>query len=149
MVWTLLSKDRGTFHDLLDFPGRNIFRNDRENTEYNRICSRATDAMIRNFVARLIILSIGGTTAEFGPAYVLIDQGVKTTTTKVKFPIIVENSDTKFLLNIILQFTIFIHRFLIYVGIEITMLIFGNVATVTPKLIGYDFRRSIDEYGRN
>lgn len=146
MVWTFLSKDRGTFHNLIDFSGRYIYQNDRESTAYNRICSKETDAIIRNFLARIILLSMGGTSGVSRPAYVFIDRGIKTTTTEVKFPFIDEKSDTEFILNLILQWTILIHGFFVYVGIEIMMLLIENVAIVVPKLTEHEFRQSIEKY---
>lgn len=149
MVWTFLSKDRGNFHNLLDFSGRYIYRNDRESTAYNRICSKEADAIIRNYLAGLVFLSMGGASAEILPAYVFIDQGIKTTTTEVKFPFIDEKSDTEFILNLILQLTILIHGFFVYVGIEIMMMLIENVAIVIPKLTDHEFRQSIEKYEQN
>lgn len=89
---------------------------------------------------------MGGTSGVSRPAYVFIDQGIKTTTTEVKFPFIDEKSDTEFIVNLILQWTILIHGFFVYVGIEIMMLLIENVAIVVPKLTEHEFRQSIEKY---
>lgn len=128
-------------HSLVKFPAQFIYCNDHEKTAYNSICSNEMDRTIKSLLIEVILMSIGGVSAYSGAVYSSFVLGVKTTTTETKIPFVNENSTSEYYLNLLLQSTIFCHALFIYFGIEIMMLIFENVAAISPKLIQYELER--------
>lgn len=146
LVFQLLSKKRGFYHSLAEYSGQYIYPNDRENTTYNRICSERMDITAFDMFKKVLLIAGGGFLGGFSTIYASFWMDNKTTTTAVKIPFIDEKSDEEFYLNFLLQWTIFVHACFLYFGIEITMTLFENFATVSPKLIHLELIESIKMY---
>lgn len=83
----------------------------------------------------MLMMGCGATPGVAATIYAYFVYGIKSTTVEVKIPFTDEKSNIEFIINMILQFTIFIHGFFIYLGIETIMDIFQNVAQFSPILI--------------
>lgn len=148
LVTSFLSKNRGANHDLVEFPGHNIYQNHRKNTTYNRISSEQMDIAMKKFTIKILLMAIGGYSCILTTFYASFWIGNKTTTTAVKFPFVEEKTNAEFHLNLMLQFIILFHTTFICFGIEVTMNLFENFTAVSPKLIHLKFTESIDLYER-
>lgn len=126
---------------MIAFGGRNIYQNSNERSDYNRICSKQMDMTARKFIINYSIILLASILAILGPVLAYVNHGIKTTTTNLRFPFTDENSNAEFIANIAFQFLIFFHGFSLYVGLEVTMLIFENTSNVTTKLIENDLKR--------
>lgn len=141
LVFNFLSKKRELIHSLVKFPAQFIYHNDYEMTSYNCICSNEIDRTMKKLITQAILMIFGALSAYSGAVYSSFVLGVKTTTTETKIPFVDENSTVEFYLNLLLQTTIVSHAFFLFVGIEIMMLIFANVAPISPKLIQNEFEQ--------
>ena len=148
LVYNLVSKSRVFYHSLIDYPGQYIYPNDRENTEYNRICSDNLDISGIKFFIKIFSMCFCGYTAGFSTVYAVLCKGIQTSTTSVHFPFVEPKSNEEFYLNYTLQWIIFFHACFLYIGIEITMNLFEDFARVSPKLIHLDLTKSIKMYER-
>lgn len=145
-VCSLLSKNRDVYHSLVDFPGQHIYRNNRENTVYNRICSDQMDITAINFIKKTALMCFGAYSCVFSASYASFWMNNKTTTTSVKFPFVDVKSDAEFYLNLTLQWLILIHATFVGFGIEVMMNLIENFAKVSPKLIHLEFTEAIVMY---
>lgn len=143
-----ISKNRGKYHSLLTFAGRYIYPDNHGRTEYNQICSEQMDSTIRSFLIRILMIFLAAFAAVFGPIYVYLSQGIKTTTTEVKIPFADNDENIEYIMNMILQFMNFIYGSLVYYSLETAMAIFGDVIKVTPKLIKNQLNALIEMYER-
>lgn len=146
-VVAVLSKDRKMYHSMVAFAGHYIHRDNNDQNEYNRICSEQIDATMRSFIFRMGLLSISGLCATGGPMYAYISEGIRTSTVEVKIPYFEENSDVEYSLNMIFQSILLAHGFFIYITIETTMSLIKDFVKVTPNLINYRIKESIEVYG--
>lgn len=105
----LVSKNREKFHSLVNFAGRHIYRNNREDIGYNRICMEQINITIRSLTLKLILMTAGVFICGIGPIYYNIVLGIKTSITNVKIPLIDEDSNAEFLSNLVMQFIQFVH----------------------------------------
>lgn len=99
------------FHALVDFGGRYIHLNSRDDTEYNRICSKQIDMTVRSFFIKIIMMTLSFNGAMIGPAYGYYMYGSRTTMTNVRIPFADEFSDIELMANIVLASLIGFHGF--------------------------------------
>lgn len=72
-----------------------------------------------------------------GPIYSYFTYGTKTTMTNIKIPYTDRYSNPEFMANVLLSAVIGIHGYIGYIGLEVSMALFSDVVTITPKLIVY------------
>lgn len=149
MIYRLLSKHRGRYHSLVQFPGHYVYHNDHEKSPYNHICAEEMDISIKNFVKKVSLMLVGGYGCIFSALYASFWRDSKTTTTAVQFPYVDEISDMQFYLNLMLQSLLLYYICFLYFGIETTMSLFENFATISPKLIHLELNECITLYEQN
>ncbi|XP_055312480.1 uncharacterized protein LOC129574453 [Sitodiplosis mosellana] len=81
------------------------------------------------------MLNIGSSCGMGGPVYVYFTQGIRTTTIEVKIPFAEEDPSIEYAMNMLLQFVVYFHGFIIYGSMEMAMALFGNVINISPRLI--------------
>lgn len=145
----LVSDRRAFYHSLVEFPTHHVYRNDRENTAYNRICSEQMDIIAIDFVKKML-LGLGGVVpCIFSTLYASFWMDNRTTTTSVKLPFVDAKSNAEFYVNLTFQFIIFWHSVFVYFGLESTMSLLENFASVSPKLLQLELTDCIASYERN
>lgn len=148
MISRLLSDRRGFYHTMVEFPGYYIYRNDSQNNAYNRLCSEQMDATVVSYVKKVVLMMIGGYGYAASTLYASFWLHNKTTLGSLKIPHVEEKSDAEFHYNFTLQNIIFAHGYFFYLGMETTMTIFENFATVSPKLIHLELSKCIASFER-
>lgn len=142
----LVSKRRGYYHTVVDYPGQYIYRNERESTNHNRICSDIMDVSAWNYFKKFVLIAIGGYSYVTVPGFYSFFLDTKITTTACKIPYVEAKSDAEFWINFGFQWAVFVHTFFSYMGIETTMTIFENYTLVAPQLIHYGLDETIKKY---
>lgn len=149
MIYKLISKNRDAYHRLIAHPGHNIYPNNFEDTTYNRLCSKQMDSTAKRCVKKLFLLNVGGWGTLWTIHTSLVTDNRTTTTTAIKFPFVDEESIAEFQLNLILQFICLVYGTFLNLGIEISMSLFENFVTISPKLIQNEVSEVIDSHKRS
>lgn len=126
--------------------GHYVYRNNNDDTPYNRICKTILNTNGKSYVAKCLMMNAGGYSCALSTVYASYWMGTKTSTISAKIPFIEPDSDTEFYMNYTFQWVVFAHSFLLYSGIETAMSLFENFATVAPELIQLEFTDTIDMY---
>lgn len=135
IIWN--SKKRYDLNELMGFEGNFVYPEDVENVELYRIYLEQIDSTIKFFFTKIHMMLLAFIVAEIGPEYGLIVEGIKTTTTELKFPFIAEQSTTEYIMNVIVQCIIGAIGVTTFVGTEIVMNLIDDCATVSPKLVKF------------
>lgn len=101
------------------------------------------------FIRKALLIAFGGYTALSAVLYASFIMDRRTTTTEVAFPFITKKSADEYVLNCALMFSIFIHAFFLYLGMETVMSIFENVTTVSTELIRNEILQMDSSHERN
>lgn len=126
------------FHSLVDFGGRCIHPIKTSNDiEYSKICSKQMDETVRSLIIKMIMMTLAMLSFNVGPIYSYFVNGTKTTMTNVKVPFTEKYSNSEFMANGLLSGVIGIHGFIGYIGLEVSMALFSDVITISPKLVEY------------
>lgn len=133
-------------NDLIFFGGRYIYQDSHERTEYNRICSKHLDAMMRGFLIKMLLMFLSYLAAVVGPIYVYFVYGIKTTTINARVPFVDENSTAEFMVNLVLMSCFAVHGGLWYISVEVYMALFSNVVTLTPDLVRSELNHLAEEW---
>lgn len=133
-VRAVLSKDRQKYHSLLTFDG-SIYADNGDDAVRNRICSQQMNMTVKALIAVVISLFAAAETGQIWTISYYFTQGMKLTTIELKIPFVHDDQNAEYSVNMLLQLIVFVHGFFIYVGMEIVMVILGNVVHVTPRLI--------------
>lgn len=131
----MVTKVRFELKKLVDFGGRFIYSNTRENTIYNRICAEHMDYTMKRFLIKMGTIFMSFSLAIIGPIRAYLIYGAKTTTIEARIPFCEPDSGAEFMFNFLLQIVIAAHGILAFCGLEIILSLFENVVTVAPKLI--------------
>lgn len=133
---------------MVDFGGIHIYPDNNAPTEYNRICSDQIDETMSSFIWKFVFMLIASVWCVIGPTHAYIIHGIKTTTIQVVFPLVEEHSDLEFMMNVILMLIGYLSGFPIYLGMEIAMNMFTDIAKISPKLIELRLRELDEMIGR-
>lgn len=128
-------------HNGLEYAGRNIYRDDIEDEEFTEMCSKNMDECIKNFLIRILVISLCFVFMSSGPVYAFFYLDIKTTIIDVRIPCTEEGSNYEFFGNILIHLCISVFGFFAFVGLEITMEVFVGVMFLAPKLVEYEFRK--------
>lgn len=142
-------KQRYLLHDLVSFGARYVYRDQHDDIEYQRICSKAMNKSMKQFLMKMLMMTFGFTMALVGPTIAFASHGIKTTTVELAYPFVEENSWTEFALNILFQNYYATLGGLAYVGIEIVFVILSNTITISPHLIGHKLKQLIESHVKN
>lgn len=141
-----MNKTRYRLQALIDFGGRHIYQDNRDNTEYNEISSKQLNGTMRSFVIKMGTIFLSFIVAVIGPAQAYLSHGTKTTTIESHIPFLEPKSNSEFVANFLLQNLIAIHGILGYIGVEIVLSLYQDVVTVAPKLLTADLAHAIRQY---
>lgn len=143
---SMVIKTRFKLQRALDFGGRYIYRDSRENTEYNRICSKYVDITVRRYIIKMTAIFISYLFAVFGPLQAYFIDGIKSTTIEARIPFCETKSNAEFMGNFLLQTGLAAHGIFGYIGMEVFLSLFENVVSITPQLIGSELDDIIQQY---
>lgn len=138
MSYVLHSKGRYTAHSLVDFGGRYIYPDGHDDSQYTQLCSKQIDATVKSFFVKMTMIFLSFGAGVTGPAYALLFYNIKTTTIEVKLPFVDEKSDAEYLGNMLLQGMIAGHGIIGYIGIEVAMVLFSDVVTISSKIVEHE-----------
>lgn len=142
-----ITESRFKMQNLIDFGGRYTYRDDRENTEYSRICSKQLDVTMREYFIKMGSILVSYSFCVIGPARAYILDGIKTTTTEMQMPFCGPKSNAEFMSNILLQTVIATHGLVCIIGMETLLTLLQGDVTVAPKLVESDLNQVIPLYG--
>lgn len=141
-----MTKGRFKLQALIDFGGRYIYPDNHDDTEYVRICSKHMDDTMRSYVQKMLIIFLAIEFCLSGPSNSYFVDGIKTTALEARVPFTEKGSDEEWLINLIVMTVIGGSELPQYIGIEIVMSLFGNIVTLTPKLVKHELRQFSYEY---
>lgn len=142
----VVTKLRFELQALVDFPGRYIYHDNHDKTEYNHICSLAMDKTMRRYLFKMVFMLLSAVISFIGPTYAYFAHGTRTTWTSQRIPFTVPGSNAEFTINAVFQTIIFLHGTMGYYTIEIITTLVENVVTVTPQLCSADLAHTIRQY---
>lgn len=125
------------FHSLVDFGGRCIHPIQNDDNEYTNICATQMDETVRMLITKMFMMTTAMLSFNVGPIYSYFAHGTKTTMTNIHVPFTERYSNSEFILNVLLSAVIGIHGYIGYIGLEVSMALFSDVVTITPKLVEY------------
>lgn len=146
MAIMINTKVRFQLQAVFDFPGRYIYHDNHDKTEYNRICSLEMDETMRRFLFKMFTMIASVLISLIWPTYAYIAHGIRTTSTSLRIPFTAPNSDAEFIVNVILQTVILGHGAVAYYTIEVTTTVVENAVTVLPRLSTNDLAHTIRQY---
>lgn len=144
-----IGKRRHRIHQIIIYCGRYIYRDDFENTEYNKICSDFMDFSMRNFLMRMIIIALSIVAMNIGATHAFLFKGIKTTVIDVKIPYTEEESYEEFFGNIVIHMWMGIYGGLSLLALEVGMEVFIGIVAIAPKLVASEFRKLEKEIANN
>lgn len=100
------------FKSLVDFGGRYIYPNNKEDNEYNKICMHQINETVKSFGIKMVMMYLSLLGSMMGPLYGYYVHGSKTTMTNVKIPYTAQYSNGEFTGNLILTSIIGVHGFI-------------------------------------
>lgn len=142
----MLIKTRFKLQRALDFGGRYIYHDSRENTEYNRICSQHIDITVRRYIIKMAAIFISYLFAIVGPLKAYFIDGIKSTTIEARIPFCETKSNAEFMGNFLLQTGLASHGIFAYIGMEVYLSLFENVVSITPQLIEIELVNTMQLY---
>lgn len=137
---------RFRLQSLIDFGGRNIYHDDHEKTDYNRICSNHMDNTMRRFIIKMGTILISFLAFAIGPINAFVVYGIRTTVVEGRIPFTESKSNAEFKVNVLLQSIMTVHGSLCYIALELFQSILENVVTITPRLIKGELVQTIELY---
>lgn len=146
----MLFKDRFMIQTLVDFAGHYIFPDNDDDPDYTELCSQHMDESMERWITKMAMISFGAMIGIGGTVYSYVMFGVLITTIEGRIPFTEGKSEEEFLVNLIIEFIIYINATFLYFGIEIMMKIFTNVVMIAPTLAHYKLEKLIEahEMGR-
>lgn len=142
-VQAATAKGCALFHSLVDFGGRCIHPIKNVDNEYTKICAKQMDETVRSLIIKMIMMTLAMLSFNVGPIYSYFANGTKTTMTNIKVPFTERYSNSEFMVNGLLSGVIGIHGYIGYIGLEVSMALFSDVVTISPKLVEYDLNKLI------
>lgn len=119
---------------LLDVPREHFYRNERQLTAYNRICSECITDSLKTYVLTLVVLILSFIGALIGPAYSYIQDGSLYTLYELRLPYFNQYPNTEFGINFTWQSLISVLGISALFCIELFMTMVNNAITVSSKL---------------
>lgn len=129
-----MTKTRSDVQELIEFGPRYIYRDNHENSEHNRICSEHMDLTMKRFITKMGSLFVSSMICLIGPVHAYFAYGVKTSTVEFHIPNCEPKSNTEFLINAGIQCARALWGISYYFGMETTLTLVENVATIGVKL---------------
>lgn len=139
----MVSEQRYILHDLIAFPGHNIYpdKNADVDKDYYEICSRQIDASFKQYFFKMTMIVGALFLGNFEPTYLLLTKGLKVTITQVQFPFADENSNAEFLGNLALEVLVGVYGFSAYVGLDICVSICTDFLLVSRSSLEYRLQK--------
>lgn len=122
------------WYKLLNVPRKCIYRDDRESTEYNRICEENLSESIKAYIIKMIVIIISFFGAAIGPFYSNIHDGTFATLYSLKLPYFNQDLYTEFVINVIWQFIVTVMGVSALFLMEGCFSILNDTITVSLKL---------------
>lgn len=135
MYWKIIGPHRFKLNNLMNIGGKFIYLDNKNPTQYNRICEKNVIKMAEIVITVVIIIIISHILAVVGPIYAYIFQDLRVTPMATELPFIDNDSDTGFLINLGQQCIVGFYSLLGNITIEMFSYIINNVITIIPDLI--------------
>ncbi|XP_055322548.1 uncharacterized protein LOC129578273 [Sitodiplosis mosellana] len=144
MYWKNIGPHRFKINSLATFSGKFIYADDKESTEYNRICEKNVTKLIKNVVSVSVIVIFAHLLILVGPIYAYIFKDMYITPLATHLPFLEKDSSTEFLWSLAQQCVIALYSITGNLTVEIiTCLIIDTVNSV-PELIWLNLKQLAD-----
>lgn len=115
-------------------PGKYIYRNDGEPTDYNRICDENINQSIMGFIIRMTVIMLSFVGAVIGPFHSFVYDGTLFTLYSLKLPYFNRDPYTEFIINVVWQFLTSLVACVGVFVVEGSIMILNDAITVSSKL---------------
>lgn len=133
MYITALTGARFTWKRLLNVSGKHIYRDNFEDSTYNRICSDSLNETIINYVRVFTLQMISMWIVMFVPAYGLL-HGQRVTLFGVRLPFINKNPELEYIINLCWETANGVLGIIGIMTIEIMFALINNTISVSSAL---------------
>lgn len=148
VLYLVLSTQRFILYDLIAFPGKHIYPDNKVDEGYYDICSQQIDSSFKQYFFKMFILFVSFYISMSWPLYMFLSHGVKSTLIQAKFPFVDENSNAEFLGNFSLELLIVVYGISAYFGLEICVTICTDFFLVSRSLLEYKLRRMLIKHSK-
>lgn len=149
MYYESIGPHRFKFHTLGGFCGFYFYRTETQSVRYKMLRVKYIDKFQLNLFIVLPIVFIGHVILFTAPIYAIFCQHVRTTPLAFHLPFFEKNSDTEFIVNIILQMIMAFYAMVGALAVEMASCMINHAVTITPELIQYHLDGFFDEFQDN
>ncbi|XP_031616517.1 odorant receptor 67d-like [Contarinia nasturtii] len=129
---------------LIIIPGKHIYRDNRQLTNYNRICEESLSFSIKAYIIKMMVIIISFVGATIGPFYRYLNDGTLVTFYALKLPYYHDDLNKEFMINAIWQFGITIFGGVALFFMEGILTLIDDTVTVSSKLSQLEFEELSD-----
>lgn len=124
----------GLWPQLIDQPSIYIYRDDKQPSDYNRICYESLKYSIKEYVLSLTLVTLSLICACIGPTYAFLQDGTFVTLYELRIPFLENDPTTEFILNLAWQGLISLMAALAIGLIESGLALINNTIDVSSHL---------------
>lgn len=146
MYWESVGPRRFKLHTLGAFCGTHFYKSDTESPQYNRLRCYHIQRLIKNLSIILPLMLMSHATLAIEPIYAFLFQQIRVTPLALHLPIFVKDSDTEFIVNMMLQTILTCYALTGSLAIEIASCLINHAITIAPDLIQYNLNGFRDEF---
>lgn len=124
----------GLWPQLINQPSECIYRDDKEPSDYNRICYESLKYSIKEYALSLTLVTLSLIAACIGPTYTFFQDGTFVTLYELRIPFLENDPITEFIISVLWQGTISVMAALAVGLIESGMALINNTINVSSEL---------------
>lgn len=119
---------------MVKFPGKRIYRDDRQSTNYNKICSASIDQSLKTLTFIILVFSVCSDGVMYGVFYGIFINGTHTTLYMVRLPFLVDKPNVEFIVNLCWETIFSLMGVIGLFAIEMLFTFINDTITVSSKL---------------
>lgn len=147
MYWESVGPRRFKLHTLGEFCGAYFYRTSTETLQYRMLRYYHIERFMKNFLIVLPLMLASHATLAFEPIYAFVFQhNSRVTPLALHLPIFVKDSDTEYIVNVVLQTILTGYALTGALAIEIASCMINHTITAVPDLIQYNLNEFRDEF---
>lgn len=144
MYITALNKSRFTWKRLLNVSGQHLYRDDSNDSRYNRVCSEFLNESIKSYVRIFLLQTCSLSIAMIAPLYGVL-HGERVTLFSVKLPYLHQNPELEYMMNMCWETANGILGLIAFWSIEIMFVLVNNTIAVSPALFQVQLEQLANE----
>lgn len=150
MYWESVGPNRFKLHSLGGFCGTYFYKTSTDTPQYRILRCYHIRRFTRNLLIVLPLMLASHVTLAIEPIYeFLLQHNSHVTPLALHLPIFVKDSDTEYIVNVMLQVILTIYALTGALAIEIASCMINHTITAVPDLIRYNLNEFRDEFDAN